>query len=104
MDLNGQVIVRAQGHDSKVPTELLLSRSSASGENLRFTTNRNYLVRAIKLGFRELHLYGTGNPVQAQHVNRAYVWAPLGEDGVIKPRPQGHANRFRRWLRRTVRV
>jgi len=85
IDLNGQVIVRAQGRDSKAPTELVLSRSSARGENLRFTTNRNYLARAVKLGFRELHVYGTENPVQAQGPNRVYVWAPLGEDGVIKP-------------------
>jgi len=85
VDLNGQVIVRAQGHDSKVPTELVLSRSSASGENLRFTTNRDYLARAVKLGFRELHVYGTENPVQAQGPNRVYVWALLGEHGVIRP-------------------
>lgn len=85
IDLNGQVIVRAQAHDRKVPTELVLTRSSANGDELRFAINRNYLARALKLGFRELHLYGTGNPIQAEHVNRAYVWAPLGEDRVIKP-------------------
>ena len=35
VDLNGHVIVRAQANDSKVPTELVLNRSSASGENMR---------------------------------------------------------------------
>jgi hypothetical protein len=85
VDLNGQVIVRAQGHDRRVPTELVLSRSSTSGEKLRFATNRNYLARAVRLGFRELHLYGTDKPVQAQATNRVYVWVPLGEDGAIKP-------------------
>ena len=85
VDLNGQVIVRAQAHDSKIPTELVLTRSSANGENLRFAINRNFLARAIKLGFRELYLYGTEIPVQCLRANRAYVWAPLGEHGAIRP-------------------
>jgi len=85
VDLNGQVIVRAQAHDSKVPTELVLSRSSANGENLRFATNRNFLARGIKLGFRELYVYGTETPVQCLSANSTYVWVPLGEHGAIRP-------------------
>ena len=85
IDLNGQVIVRAATHDSKAPTELVLSRSSASGENLRFAVNRNYLSQALKFGLRQLFVYGVELPVQASNDNRVYVWAPLGEGGVVKP-------------------
>jgi hypothetical protein len=85
IDLNGQVIVRAATHDSKAPTELVLSRSSTSGENLRFAVNRNYLSQALKFGLRQLFVYGVELPVQASNDNRVYVWAPLGEDGVVKP-------------------
>jgi hypothetical protein len=66
-------------------TKVVLSGSNGSGEALRFHTNRNYLARAINLGFREFYLYGTEVPVQGRDANRVYVWAVLGEDGVIKP-------------------
>jgi hypothetical protein len=85
VDLNGQVIVRARANDSKVPTELVLTRSSASGEDMRLAIGRTYLARAIQLGFRELCLYGPEVPLQACGENRAYVWAPLGVHGVIQP-------------------
>jgi len=85
VDLNGQVVLRARAEGSKVPTELVLNRSTASGENLRFVTNRQYLARAIKLGFRELCLYGNESPAQAVSDNRDYVWALLSADEAIKP-------------------
>ena len=65
-------------------TEVVLSGSNGSGEALRFHSNRNYLARAINLGFREFYLYGTEVPVHGRDANRVYVWAVLGEDGVIK--------------------
>jgi len=61
--------VRAQGRDNKVPTELVLSRSSASGENLRFITNRNYLARAVKLG----DPVNVGDILRAKSKSRAEV-------------------------------
>lgn len=85
VDLNGQVILRAKTSDSKAPTELVLTRSTASGDNLRFVTNRTYLARALKLGFRELCMYGAESPAQAMGDNRAYVWAVLAGDTAIKP-------------------
>jgi len=85
VDLNGQVVVRAQANGSRAPTELVLSRSTSSGENLRFVTDRNYLARALKLGFCDVCLYGTESPVQAFGDDRAYIWAPLSQDGAIKP-------------------
>ena len=85
IDLNGQVIVRAATHDSKAPTELVLSRSSTSGENLRLAVNCTYLARTLKLGLRQLFVYGAELPVQASNGNRTYVWAPLDKAGIVKP-------------------
>lgn len=84
VDLNGKVLVRAKSGDSKVPTELVLSRSTTNGEDLRFVTNRNYLAHALKLGFRELWLYGKEAPAQAVSENRDYVWALLSEGTALK--------------------
>lgn len=88
LDLNGKVIVRARASGSKVPTELVLNRSSTSGEDMRLTTNRNFLARAVKLGFRELYMYGPEVPLQACDENRTLLWALLGESGVIRPNPK----------------
>jgi hypothetical protein len=85
IDLNGQVIVRAATHDSKAPTELVLSRSSTSGENLRLAVNCTYLARTLKLGLRQLFVFGAELPMQASNGNRTYVWAPLGKTGIVKP-------------------
>ena len=88
LDLNGKVIVRARASGSKVPTELVLNRSSTSGEDIRLTTNRNFLARAVKLGFRELYMYGAEVPLQACDENRTLLWALLGESGAIQPNPK----------------
>jgi hypothetical protein len=85
LDLNGKVLVRARSSDSKVPTELVLSRSETSGEDLRFAINRKYLARALKLGLRELCMYGKEVPAQAVGENRDYIWAMLSGDTAIKP-------------------
>lgn len=86
VDLNGSVAVRATTGDDTPPTELLLRGASIDGDAIRFNTNREYLARAIKLGFRDFCLFGPEVPAQARDANRAYVWALLGKDGAIKPR------------------
>jgi len=40
-----------------VPHELLLSQSERSGDPLGISTDRRYLARALRLGFRELLFY-----------------------------------------------
>ena len=85
VDLNGQAVIRAVSQDSRVPTELVLSRSSVGGENVRLAVDRDYLARAIKLGLRRMYVYGADLPVQAIDTDRIYVWAPLGKHAVVKP-------------------
>jgi len=85
VDVNGSVAIRAQAGDRTAPTEVVLTGSSGSGEAVRFNTNRNYLARAVNLGFRDFCLFGTEAPAQARDANRIYVWALLHKDGAIPP-------------------
>ncbi len=39
-------------------TEMLLAKSPWSGEPVRLNVNRKFLARALKLGFRDLSVYG----------------------------------------------
>ncbi len=84
VDLNGAVSIRAKAVDQPSPTELILSASRRDGEAVRFNTNRDYLSRAARLGFRSVQVFGPETPACCREGNRAYVWALLGKDGVIK--------------------
>ena len=85
VDLNGQVAVRAQADDQSQATEVVLSHSTLSGEPVRFTTNRRFLARALRLGFQELVVYGAKMPVMCQDEDRRYVWAVLDPESALKP-------------------
>jgi hypothetical protein len=88
LDMNGQIVIRARGEEQPQPTELLLGESGCSGEPLRISTDRQYLARALQLGFREFFFYGANLPVQCGDVGREYVWAVLDPDSAIKPSAQ----------------
>jgi hypothetical protein len=88
LDMNGQIVIRARGEEQTQPTELLLGESACSGESLRISTDRQYLARALRLGFRELSFYGANLPVQCGDDGREYVWAVLDPDSAIKPSAQ----------------
>jgi hypothetical protein len=85
VDLNGAAVIRAQADESQSPTELVLSASTVSGDAIRINTNRHYLGRALKMGFREVSLYGPEFPAICHEGTRNYIWALLGKDGIIKP-------------------
>ncbi len=85
LDLNGRVIIRALGDEKARPSELVLSNSRFAGEPIRLNSNRQYLARAIRLGFREVHLNSADAPVVCQDDRRRYGWALLDKEGVIKP-------------------
>lgn len=88
VDLNGSVAVRAAAADAKAPTELVLSRSSRSGEQVRFCTNRKLLTRAMRLGFDRLHVFSPESPVLCVDGSRKFVWMLLDKEGAIKPSQQ----------------
>ncbi len=63
----------------------MLSNSQLNGMPIRLNSNRQYLARAIRLGFREVHLNSADAPVVCQDDQRRYGWALLDKEGVIKP-------------------
>ncbi|MCH7725294.1 MAG: hypothetical protein IH991_02255 [Planctomycetes bacterium] len=85
IDLNGAVAIRAKSENQPQPTEIQLSRSTCSGEPIRFNTNRKYLARACQLGFRQIHVFGNDVPVLCQDDTRQFVWALLTPEAAIKP-------------------
>lgn len=88
VDLNGAIAIRARGTDQPTPTELILSASRRDGDAVRFNTNRDYLARAVRLGFRTVQIFGPETPVCCRDGSRTYVWALLGRGGVINADPQ----------------
>jgi hypothetical protein len=88
VDLNGQVVLRSTSEEQKHPTELFLANSTYDGESIRVNTNRNYLSRAVGLGFCDVRFFGTEVPAQCQDERRTYVWALLGEEGAVAPSGQ----------------
>jgi hypothetical protein len=85
VELNGNVAIRAKAEMQDRPTELVLSRSTCSGQPIRINMNRKFLARAVKLGFQELAFYDPKAPVLCQDECRTYVWAVLEPDSAVAP-------------------
>ena len=85
IDLNGWVAIRARGVDPERPTELVLSRSSYTGEPIRFQTNREFIGRAIRLGFNEIMITDADMPIVCRDGRRVYGWQTLNKDSVVEP-------------------
>jgi len=84
LDLGTAVAVRGRDGDKGPPTEVVLSRSSASGPPIRLCSDRAYLLRALKLGFREFHI-GSDVPVLCRDGQRVFLWVPLSAQAAIPP-------------------
>ncbi|MBX3452777.1 MAG: hypothetical protein KF777_24790 [Planctomycetaceae bacterium] len=87
VDLNGAIAIRAKGDDQPTPTELVLTASRRDGDPVKFNTNREFLARAARLGFRSVQVVGPETPVCCRDQSRSYVWALLGKDGIIPSDP-----------------
>ncbi len=85
VDLNGRIAVRAKGSGVGPATELVLGRSAYTGAPVRFSTCRDYLARAIGLGFREVEVVDPSTPIACRSGGRAYAWQPLDADSAIGP-------------------
>jgi hypothetical protein len=66
LDLNGQVVIRAQGPDEERVTGLVLSRSQSTGKAMRLVANWHFLGRAVELGFRRVEIVKPDVPVVGQ--------------------------------------
>lgn len=87
LDLNGQVLIRGKAADQSRATELILSNSRLEGDALTVNSNREYLLRALRLGFRDVHFYGREQPVLCDDGRRNFVWALLSPESPIPSSP-----------------
>ena len=85
VDLNGQVALLAKSEGDSPTTQVVLSNSRRTGAELRWQTNRKFLARAVRLGFREVCLHGAETPPVCRDEHRAYVWALLEADKALAP-------------------
>lgn len=83
LDLNGSVSLLARGTEPAPVTQLILSNSQRQGEEVRLDTDRQFLVHAVELGFREIELRGPDSPVVCRDEQRLYLWTPIVEQPVI---------------------
>ena len=83
VDLNGSVAIRARQDDTSPLTELVLSRSRRIGPELCVQTNREFLARALDLGFTEFGFVGGEAPCVCTDATRTYVWQMLDPQSAL---------------------
>lgn len=87
IDLNGATTLRTRGEGQPL-TEVVLSNSHRTGQELRVACNRDYLGRAAKLGFREIHFASQDSPAMCPDDNRRYVWALFAKGSALASNDQ----------------
>lgn len=85
VDLNGSVAIRARVDATSPLTELVMSRSRRLGPELRLQTNREFLARALDLGFTEFGFVNAESPCVCADATRTYVWQLLDPKNVLAP-------------------
>ncbi len=83
VDLNGSVAIRARQDDNSPLTELVLSRSRRIGPELRVQTNREFLARALDLGFTDFGFASSEAPCVCTDATRTYVWQMLDPQSAL---------------------
>jgi hypothetical protein len=85
VELNGRIGLRAQGGDPPRITELALSRSRYTGNPIRLNSDRRFVARALRLGFRDVEFTDVESPVAARDHRPLYLWQPLNHESAIEP-------------------
>ena len=85
MDLNGHVAVRSRDADEPTVTELVLQHSERQGPPVRLSLNRQYLFRAMELGFREVAICSPDRPMVCDDGRRQFVWGVLDKSATLPP-------------------
>lgn len=83
IDLNGRVLVRSRETAESRPAEVLLGSSQLTGEPVILNTNRRFVERALKLGFRSVCLFGPDSPALCVDEHRRFLWALLDKGSAI---------------------
>jgi hypothetical protein len=85
LDLSTPPAIRACPEQGGPVTEIVLTRSTASGRGVRVVTDRHFLLRAVQLGFREVQVVQPNAPLVCQDPQRTYVWMPLDPQSALPP-------------------
>jgi len=83
--LDRQALIRSRAEGGIRTLELVLMQSAPQGEPVTVALNRRFLAHSLKLGFRELYLFGDSAPAQFQDAKRQYVFALLAPESALKP-------------------
>lgn len=84
VDLNGCVAIRAKGRDNDPATELVLRNTIRTGDEVCVNIDRQFLVRAVRLGFNQLLIHGPDKPLQCFDGRRTYFWMPLNGENPVR--------------------
>lgn len=63
----------------------VLSRSTTTGQALRYAANRNYVARALALGFTDVQFSNADSPALCQDDRRKYIFIGLGKKAALEP-------------------
>ncbi len=85
VDLDRTVAFRAKDDADRTCTEVPLPQSRCDGPPLRWAVNRRYLLRALQLGFRQVHATSPSEPIRCHDERRVFVCAVLSENMVLPP-------------------
>jgi hypothetical protein len=77
MELNGEARLCARPQDGSPAVALQLVRSQCVGPAVTISTDRQYLARALALGFTRFGFDGAEATIQAYAPNKQYCWLPL---------------------------
>lgn len=82
-DLNGRVLIRSRELSAAHPVEVDLRSSTLEGAPIQVSTDRRYVDRALRLGFRKILFHDPNSPALAVDQRRRYLWAVLDKTSAI---------------------
>ena len=86
IDMNGKVAIRARSaRISRRSPNWSSTVPATAGPPIRINTNRDFLKRAIQLGFSEIGISDVETPLVCREPHRVYAWQPLSGDAAIEP-------------------
>ena len=84
LDLGPSVAVRARGEGQERTASVVLPKSRTVGPRVCVVTDRQYLRRAVQLGFAEIQVTTADRPLVCRDDTRTYVWMPLPNEPAPK--------------------
>jgi len=85
LDLKDTICIRARAADSEAVVELALTGSHCEGPPIRLSFNRNFLRRALQLGFKQLSVGKPEGPVVFSDKDRSYLFIPFEPRTALPP-------------------